>query len=457
MRVLLAPFFVMGACGAMTWWYLMPRGFPVAHPRFWANSILPSIAAATCLLGLLAIVRKWDGVLKCLVLVLGTLVAVAGIAGKCYFPESVSGAILIALSTCLVITLLVVGSALWIMRRTPVAAWSKAACICAGTIAGIFLPWSQRAMDSATKPFSRDILTPSSTRLEDSGDPLSLSDRITVSPGVGRVRLESGGTTLDVYPLLSFQSRSPDRCWTLLAPPSTNVWPPRSLVGLSREAGGITLDYEDDGHSRLKIGLADREESVTIEALSHLPHDVYSHLNTFCELHVSGSGSLALSFSPCSDVVEMKPSDYPVGRPARLAYWDVNNVFHVVEARSGEKGPYRELTRGMLKRDEPLQITIHNDKKAAWRITLSDWARQASRQLSPTAGWGLPENAIEFSLSCGGESCRGLIFMTLANTSTGRGWDSVGHAAGTYRNAMRIEPVPRTDQDAPTDRAKPRR
>ena len=138
----------------------------------------------------------------------------------------------------------------------------------------------------------------------------------------------------------------------------------------------------------------------------------------------------------------MKPSDYPVGRPARLAYWDAENRFHVVEAHSGEKGPFKELAQGVLKNDEPLQITVRVDKKAVCRITFADWASQASRQLSPTAGWGLPENAIEFSLRNSGETNQGVIYMTLAGTSTGRGWDSVGHASGTYRNAISIEPVP---------------
>jgi hypothetical protein len=32
-----------------------------------------------------------------------------------------------------------------------------------------------------------------------------------------------------------------------------------------------------------------------------------------------------------------------------------------------------------------------------------------------------------------------VFFVTLAGTSVGRGWDSVGHAPGTYRNRMKIE------------------
>ena len=63
-------------------------------------------------------------------------------------------------------------------------------------------------------------------------------------------------------------------------------------------------------------------------------------------------------------------------------------------------------------------------------------------QLSPTAGWGVPVNAIEFSLSPYDHSPTGpaSIFITLAATSVGRGWDCVGHSAGAYRNRITIAP-----------------
>jgi len=47
-------------------------------------------------------------------------------------------------------------------------------------------------------------------------------------------------------------------------------------------------------------------------------------------------------------------------------------------------------------------------------------------------------NAIEFS-RFEGRHKSAAIWITLAGTSVGRGWDSVGHARGVYRNRMRIE------------------
>jgi hypothetical protein len=120
-----------------------------------------------------------------------------------------------------------------------------------------------------------------------------------------------------------------------------------------------------------------------------------------------------------------------------MAYLDAEGRFHVVEAKSGEKGPFRELAAGALKRSEPLAITLHDGGDPVCRVVLGDWARQAGTALSPTAGWRLPVNAIEFRLTEGAAE----IYITLAATSVGRGWDSVGHTAGVYRNRMRIEPA----------------
>ena len=73
------------------------------------------------------------------------------------------------------------------------------------------------------------------------------------------------------------------------------------------------------------------------------------------------------------------------------------------------------------------------------RVVFDDWSAQAGTAPSPAAGWGVPVNAIEFSLAGDRPGSPAGIYITLAGTSVGRGWDSVGHAAGTYRNRIRIE------------------
>jgi hypothetical protein len=137
------------------------------------------------------------------------------------------------------------------------------------------------------------------------------------------------------------------------------------------------------------------------------------------------------------------PFDYPVGRPARFAYLNAQQQFSVVEARSGEKGPFQPLAAGPLQRGEPLTLLLYEGDDIAASVTLDDWSTQLSTDLSPTAGWGVPMNAIEFFRLGENETDPIEIYLTLAGTSVGRGWDTVGHRAGMYRNRMRIELPPR--------------
>ena len=179
---------------------------------------------------------------------------------------------------------------------------------------------------------------------------------------------------------------------------------------------------------------------MRLTAHVNVKNDTYSHLNSFCTLDVSGHHGLSLTFSPCpSSTIEILPADYPVGRPARFAYFD-GTEFLVVEAASGEKGPFRTLASGPLRRDDHLAITINHSATPVATIVLEDWARQASTALSPTAGWGVPMNAIEFQRVGPRTTSHARIWVSLAATSVGRGWESVGHRSGIYRNRMRIVP-----------------
>lgn len=132
------------------------------------------------------------------------------------------------------------------------------------------------------------------------------------------------------------------------------------------------------------------------------------------------------------------PADYPTGRPARLAYRTASR-FIVVEAHSGEKGPFRELASGSLQPHEPIRLFLEDEDREIGTVTFDDWAVQASIEPSPTAGWGLPQNAIEFQLKGDAPSDSANIWLTLAATAVGRGWDTVGHLPGTYRNRMQVK------------------
>lgn len=75
-----------------------------------------------------------------------------------------------------------------------------------------------------------------------------------------------------------------------------------------------------------------------------------------------------------------------------------------------------------------MTLRVHADGRAVAEVSLLDWAAQADTTLSPTAGWGVPSNAIELWADGGVV----YVAVTLAGTSIGRGFQSVGHAAGRY-------------------------
>ncbi len=211
----------------------------------------------------------------------------------------------------------------------------------------------------------------------------------------------------------------------------------RGATRLEYQSWVVNYDLPGQGPATLRLAHDPRRKSLFIDAATRLDRPVYSHLNGFCDLEVRGHRRLALEFSPCPATrIEVLHYDYPFGRPARFAYVDDARRFRVVEASSGEKGPFRILAEGRLEQSSSLGITLWDEDRAVGRITLQDWSAQASTQLSPTAGWGVPENAIEFSLSGPEPTSPASLFITLAATSVGRGWDSVAHAAGTYRNRI---------------------
>jgi hypothetical protein len=191
--------------------------------------------------------------------------------------------------------------------------------------------------------------------------------------------------------------------------------------------------------SELHLRSPSTSDALELTAYVPVSTDTFSHLNSFCVLEIIGHRRISLAFSPCRDhVVDVQPADYPIGRPARFAYVNSIGQFHVVEATSGEKGPFHSLATGTLKRGDVLSIEIHNDDQAMAEVTLSDWSAQLSTDLSPTAGWGIAMNAIEFQRHGDGTESPVSIWITLAATSIGRGWDTVGHRAGIYRNQISL-------------------
>jgi hypothetical protein len=368
---------------AVIWWWMMPAGFPLSHPRFWLHRVIPFVLVA---FAIPFVVPRAKSLRPALLVAIPATYLGAAIAGRVLFPITLQRYWLVPLVAGLVLAVV------WALEHR--ARWRRSIAVALPGIAlGSFLAIAHRAPLPSTHP--RNAPFPSQV------------DRESQS-----IAFDAGAIALDVYPVLTFISRSPDRCWTVLSP-------------------------SHDGSERSTLATrTDERGTLHVESFTEVLEPVYTHLNSYTSIAVGGYRRLFLAFSPAPDArIEVLPADYPAGRPARFAYVDADRVFRVVQASDAEKGPFSTLASGRLAPADPLSITLYDGEAAVARITFDDFAAQASTELSPTAGWNVPQNAVEFRLV----GTFANLFITLAGTGVGRGFDSVGHAPGVYRNRMRIE------------------
>ena len=125
----------------------------------------------------------------------------------------------------------------------------------------------------------------------------------------------------------------------------------RSLRHEGDRSCELFYNFRGQGPARLWVRVDAVWGSVAVEANTTVTHTAYSHLNAFCDFELRGHRRLELEFSPCMGrPIEVRKSDYPGGRPARFAFVEEDRTFRVVEATSGEKGPFRTLASGHLGR-----------------------------------------------------------------------------------------------------------
>ena len=433
-RICLVAILAIHLVAAAGWWYGMPGGFAIGKPKWWTNQVFPLCVIVLAVVALTQLIRsrvwRWaaSAALACSGLWIGAAVALAIV-----FPASGLRIAPFALALGLIgVRIVWASNAISIVRN-------GSAAIMLGVAIGIAGVALQRAADPATRPLNTPIPTAITLAIPGNAErTIHLNAQTVLWPREQGIQTRLKGLQLTIEPALQFISRSPDRFWTSLAPAAQRTSPRTEIVSIDVGEFEARFAFNSDYRSTLRV--RSQDEVTEIESASQLTSPIYSHLNSYCRVLVTGHRRLFLSFSPCPDErVEVLPSDYPVGRPARAAYLDADGKFAVVEASDAEKGPFRTLAQGPLKRGDPLTLTLYDENRLAAQITWLNWSAQVDTSPSPTAGWGLPCNAIEFSLVGNRASDAAAIYMTLAGTSLGRGWDSVGHAAGTYWNRMRIE------------------
>jgi hypothetical protein len=424
------------ALAALGWWWLKPPGYPASHPHFWCDRVAPPLIFGLSMLGLWALRTSRPGLLATLAVFPPAAWILATTIALLLFPISWFRLSLALIPPTLVLIVLT----MWLWRWRPAPILPALGMLVPALLASSLMVWPQRSLEPDTRPLDEPLAEVAGTS-DAKPEVVSLGEAVSVLTERERVDVLCGGLHLKVQPLLTFHRRSPDRCWSIFARPNQQLGPPRTLT--SWRTGGrneIQLQYHDDDVSTLKVH-AEPGEAVGIEAHSRLRQPVYSHLNSWCEFRALGEQPISLAFSPCPQKrISVEAWGDFIGGRLRLAYRDGQDGFHVVEAYSNDKGPFRELAAGKLGRHDPLSITLYEGERAACTLVFEDWASQVGEAISPCAGYGLPANAIEFSRYRADPAGACNVNLSLAATSVGRGRDTVGHTPGVYRNRMRIQP-----------------
>lgn len=422
------------AVAAALWWWLMPQAFPLSSARFFMNGVVPWAIIGIVLAVPLVRGRRAQAFRSSLLAVIPLIWISGAVSARIVFPVTMR-AVWIAPLFAGAIAL-----GLWSLRHRTHWRLALKTTLLPALALGSSLVVSQRAPTATTHPTLVTPSSPSVTNRDARTDPTLRMKGAQVGTNEGTIQVTSGAVTLTLAPMLAFHSRSPDGCWTLLARLADRVGPHWVTTTVESSDRRVRIGYLGGDEVHVLEVATDDGSIFRVDSTSSLPRTVWSHLNSFTELTIIGHRRLFVAFSPAADArFEVMPMDYPVGRPVRFAYLDGHGTFHIAEAHSAEKGPFTDLAVGRLARGDPMTVTLFDEETPKFRLTFDDFTAQASTELSPTAGWGVTQNALQFALSGDAPGAMASVFFTLASTSVGRGFDSVGHAPGVYRNRIRVE------------------
>lgn len=411
---------------------LLPHGFPFLHPRTVLGTLAPwtMIAGSFAVGGLLWLAPRTGA--RCLPVIpafwsstaLGLIVV---------FPET-GWAVARPMGFAALVLALLAG---FTCRGQRALALLPAVLV--GVLFGQVTVHCERPAPAKTRPLHRPPPQRPAEPAEAASPRMELAADLVVDGTEAQVTWRGRRATVSLSPVLTFDRTSPDGFWSLFAPLA-----PRTPPSTATTAQDELRLWNPDGTLRLQVtrgnGLpGEGTREVHLEASTVLVRQVYSHLNSFTTVTVSGHRRLGLRFSHCPSVtIPVTLADYPTGAPARFAYVDADGL-HVVEASDAEKGPFKTLAQGGVSRDDTLAIDLVELGESAGpiaRLEFRDFLSQLSTALSPTAGYGVPENAIQFGLASSDPNSQAHLVLTLAASGIGRGWDSVAHAAGTYQNRV---------------------
>jgi hypothetical protein len=183
--------------------------------------------------------------------------------------------------------------------------------------------------------------------------------------------------------------------------------------------------------------IEDRSAEIQITTITHLTRQIDTHQSIYFGLEWSGKEPITLSIGR-EQPYNLVPtaSDYPFGAPATFMTV-MNDRVSLLKASSAEKGPFKTLAS--FPKENPV-FRIMSANRPVCQFMLEGFVEQASQELSPTAGWGLPVNDIflEAAQFTADQPSGVWIGFTLAGTGLGRGFHAVGTAPGTYVSKLQV-------------------
>lgn len=170
---------------------------------------------------------------------------------------------------------------------------------------------------------------------------------------------------------------------------------------------------------------------VRVDAGTRLTRPLAVHRATLGWLQFAANGPPRLRWG-LLDGFAATPPDRAQGAPAELLVRE-EQVVRALRARRGQAGPWEVLEQGRFE-----DWVAYEDDEARLAVVFPDWAAQAGLAPSPSAGHGLPANAIH----CWSVNDRVNLLFDVGSSRVGPGPRATTLPPGIYRDRFSFVAIP---------------
>ncbi|MDC0744501.1 hypothetical protein [Polyangium mundeleinium] len=393
------------AAGGVAYALSQPRGFSVPSAAFFEHQVLgPLVVVLALVLGVALVTRREK---------LGAAVT-AALAGF-WFVVAAFG--LFTGTTAYARLLVFPFAAAFLLAALAHQMHRRAIVIVipalAGALVGAGVWASARAPRASTFPSKN---APKSGTVPE-GEPALGKGELRVRVEGTSVIVEAGMHRAEIVPSFDYDAVA-DGCGLTVLDHRAARRPPfrAGREGARIVFAGENADFEVFGEVEI-LGAS----TVRIEVSTTLRRELCAHLGSIVAMRLSRvRGSDDGRELQTASINGFSWPSGEAGEPAHFVAFRGDEL-GFFRATHDEKGPFTAIG----KIDEPV-IT-----DGGFHIRVPSWKEQASREPSPTAGWGISQGAIEHYGDW--------FFWHIAATSIGRGWHTVRTAKGTYETTILLE------------------